>query len=129
MVPDLRRGAAHDPLLVFTTRVHLPATVDLCDDQIVKALGTSESELKAPWLRAQERHKAGRGPLPATQELGDAAFRTGSILALRYPSYRHAGARNLVIFTDHLARLGGEVVLIDSSGTHVQTLPMSARGW
>ena len=50
-------------------------------------------------------------------------FQTRTILALRYPSYRHAGARNLVVFTDHLARLGGEVVLIDSSGTHVQSLP------
>jgi RES domain-containing protein len=120
---EVQPGAAHDPLLVFATRVHLPATVDLCDDQIMKTLGTSGSELKAPWLRAQERHKAGRGPLPPTQELGDAAFQTGTILALHCPSYRHEGARNLVVFTDLLAPLGGEVVLIDSSGTHVQSLP------
>jgi RES domain-containing protein len=120
---EVQPGAAHDPLLVLSVRVQLPATLDLCDSRVLKALGTSETELRAPWLRAQERYKMGRGPLPPTQELGDAAFRTGSILALHYPSYRHKGVRNLVVFTDLLAQLRGEVVLIDRSGTHAQSLP------
>lgn len=116
-------GADHNPLLVFETRVELPAVVDLCDREIQRALDTSPAELKAPWLRAQERHRAGRGGLPPTQALGEAACGTGTILALRYPSYRHEGMQNLVVFTDQLADLGGRVVLIDSSGTFAQTLP------
>jgi RES domain-containing protein len=116
-------GADHNPLLVFQARVELPPVVDLCDEEIQRALGTSAAELKAPWLRAQERHKAGRGDLPPTQALGEAACRTGTILALRYPSYRHRGMRNLVVFTDRLAALGGRVVLLDDTGTFAQILP------
>lgn len=116
-------GADHNPLLVFETRVELPAVLDLCAEEVQRALGTSPAELKAPWLRAQERHRAGRGNLPPTQALGEAASGTGTILALRYPSYRHRGMQNLVVFTDRLAALGGRVVLIDNSGTFAQTLP------
>ena len=120
---EVQPGPAHDPLLVFASQVQLPATLDLCAEGVRNALGTTEDELKAPWLRAQQRHQAGKGPLPHTQELGEAASRTGTILALRYPSYRHRGVQNLVVFTDHLAALGGQVVLVDHSGTHAQTLP------
>jgi RES domain-containing protein len=116
-------GAAHDPLLVFTVEVRLTAVLDLCDPAVQQALGTSVNELAAPWLRAQERHRTGKGPLPPTQELGDAAGAAGTILALRYPSYRREGAGNLVVFTDHLTSLGGRLVLVDSSGTHLQSLP------
>lgn len=119
----IQPGAAHDPLLVFTAEVRLPAVLDLCEPRIQQALGTSSAELTAPWLRAQERHRMGRGPLPPTQELGDAACATGTVLALRYPSCRRAGAGNLVVFTNHLTALGGRIVLVDSSGTHLQSLP------
>lgn len=119
----IQPGAAHDPLLVFTAEVRLPAVLDLCEPRIQQALGTSSAELTAPWLRAQERHRTGRGPLPATQELGDTASATGAILGLRYPSCRRAGAGNLVVFTNHLTALGGRIVLVDSSGTHLQSLP------
>lgn len=120
---EVKPGAAHDPLLVFAARADLPAVVDLCNPDVQRALGTSDAELKAPWLRAQERHRLGRGDLPATQALGEAAAGAGTILALRYPSYRHPGIQNLVVFTDHLAALGGRVVLIDESGGYAQTLP------
>lgn len=116
-------GAACDPLLAFRVRVDLPDVVDLCDPAVQVALCTSAAELKAPWLRAQERHRLGRGDLPPTQALGEAACATGTILALRYPSYRHEGAQNLVVFTDRLAALGGHVELIDGGGTYAQTLP------
>lgn len=116
-------GAARDPLLVFAAHVSLPAALDLCDADVQRALRSSDAELKAPWLRAQERHRLGRGDLPATQALGQAACGTGTVLALRYPSYRHEGVQNLVVFTDHLAALGGGVVLVDESKTYAQTLP------
>lgn len=123
--PDgsVEAGKDHDPLLVFQTRVTLPSVLDLCDATVQRALGTSPAELKAPWLRAQERHKAGRGSLPATQVLGQVACGTGTILALRYPSFRHPGMKNLVVFTDRLAALGGAVELIDKKGTYSQKLP------
>lgn len=76
-------GPDHDPLLVVETRVRLPSVLDLCDKKIQSALGTSDTELTAPWVRAQSRHQAGRGPLPPTQQLGEAAFATGTVLALR----------------------------------------------
>lgn len=116
-------GDEHDPLLVFAVRVRLPRVLNVCDAAIQAALGTSETELKSPWLRAQERHRLGRGPLPPTQALGEAACAARGILALRYPSYRHHGVENLVVFTDHLAALGGAVVLIDRSGRYRQSLP------
>jgi RES domain-containing protein len=116
-------GPHHDPLLVVETRVRLPAVLDLCDGKIRAALGTSGAELTAPWVRAQARHKAGRGPLPTTQQLGEAAFAASVILGLRYPSRKHPGARNLVAFTDRLAALKGSVVLRDTSGTLKQSLP------
>ncbi len=115
-------GPLHNPLLVFACEVHLPAVVDLCDPEVQRALETSDAELTAPWLRAQERHRLARGPLPATQALGRAACESGEILALRYPSFRCEGARNLVVFTDHLAALGGRVELHDPTGTSAQTL-------
>lgn len=119
----LHPGPAHDPLLVFSVQVQLPAVVDLCDAAVQRALGTTEAELTAPWLRAQERHRLGIGPLPATQAVGAAAFADGGILALRYPSYRRPTAQNLVVFTDRLAELAGQVVLVDGSGTYAQSLP------
>jgi RES domain-containing protein len=116
-------GKSHDPLLVFETRVELAAVLDLCDEDNQRALGTSMTELTRPWLRAQERYKAGTGPMPPTQALGMAACETGLILAMRYPSFRHKGKQNLVIFTDHLAALGGWVKLLDRKGTYAQRLP------
>lgn len=116
-------GRVHDPLLVFACDVHLPAVVDLCDASVQRALGTSDAELKAPWLRAQERHRSRGAPLPPTQALGRAARGGGGVLALRYPSYRREGAANLVVFTDHLASFGGSVSLHDRTGTLIQTLP------
>lgn len=116
-------GDAYSPLLVFRVRADLPDVVDLCDPAVQRALGVSQAELKAPWLRAQERHKLGRGDLPPTQALGQAACGAGSILALRYPSYRREGAQNLVVFTDRLDALGGRVELMDDNGTYAQALP------
>lgn len=119
----VKPGKDHDPLLVFQSRVELPAVVDLCDEANRRALGTSVAELTAPWLRAQERYKAGTGTMPPTQLLGAAACGTGLILAIRYPSYRHKGMQNLVVFTDHLSALGGRVELLDRKGLYAQTLP------
>ncbi len=118
-----RPGAILDPLLVFACDVHLPDVVDLCDGAVRTVLETSEAELTAPWLRAQERHRNSGGPLPATQALGGAACQSGALLAFRYPSYRRAGAENLVVFTEHLAALGGRIALHDQTGTLVQSLP------
>jgi RES domain-containing protein len=116
-------GAVHDPLLVFAAEVHLPSVVNLCDPAVQAALRTSVAELTAPWLRAQERHRSGRGPLPPTQALGREASASGLVLALRYPSHRSPGAENLVVFTDHLAALGGRIALHDQTGTLLQALP------
>jgi RES domain-containing protein len=116
-------GPIHDPLVIFANEADLPAVVDLCDRNVQRALSTRAEELVGPWVRAQDRHLNGRGPLPATQALGQAAFECGTILALQYPSYRRPGARNLVVFTDHLASLGGRISVHDVTGTLLQSLP------
>jgi RES domain-containing protein len=121
--PDLRANGPHDPLTVIAVEVDLPNIVDLCSPAIRKALGTSRVELVAPWLRAQARHRKGQGALPPTQALGAAAAGQGSILGLRYPSARRRGAQNLVVFTDHLANLGGTLATVDASGLLLQRLP------
>lgn len=121
--PGLRANGPHDPLTVIAVEVDLPGVVDLCDPAVQKALGTTPAELVAPWLRAQARFGRGAGPLPPTQALGAAAAEDGSILGLCYPSARLAGALNLVVFTGHLARLGGTLSTVDSSGRLLQRLP------
>lgn len=97
--------------------------LDLGDPCIQAALGTSDAELTGPWLRAQARRKAGNGPLPATQALGQAALATGAVLAMRYPSAKHPRECNVVVFTDRLAALNGRITLVDESGTLAQSLP------
>jgi RES domain-containing protein len=121
--PDLRANGPHDPLTVVAVEVDLPNVVDLCDTRIRKVLGITRAELVAPWLRAQARYWQGKGALPPTQALGAAAAATGSILGLRYPSARRQGARNLVVFTDRLAGLGGSLTTVDASGRLLQRLP------
>lgn len=119
----LVEGAEHDPLVVVATRARLPHVLDLCDPDIQAALGTSETELTRPWLRMQSRHIAGKGPLPPTQVLGKAAFDARSFLALRFPSYKHEGQQNLVVFTDLLAALNGRITVVDTKGVLKQSLP------
>lgn len=116
-------GAAHDPLVVVAAEARLPCVLDLCDSYVQAALGTSHAELTQPWLRAQARHRAGIGPLPPTQALGRAAFAAGSILALRYPSRKHPGQKNLVVFTERLATLNGSITVVDARGILRHSLP------
>jgi RES domain-containing protein len=121
--PDLRANGPHDPLTVMAVEVDLPSILDLCSPAIRKALGITRAELVAPWLRGQARHRKGQGALPPTQALGAAAAGMGSILGLQYPSARRRAAQNLVVFTDHLASLGGTLVTVDTSGRLLQRLP------
>lgn len=85
--------------------------LDLTDEEIVKALGTSEAELKAAWRMIQAE-----GAEAPTQLLGRLAWESRRIQALRYWSRPSTQKGQCVaIFPDRLAA-PSEVTVIDDSG-------------
>ena len=85
------------PTVLFSVRVRIEKCLDLTDVLVMGTLNTSAAELTRGWRRRNT------GTLPATQELGLAAFDSGQIQAMRYPSVRQPGHTCFVIFTDRLA--------------------------
>lgn len=118
----------HQPYGVFCVTGVVPAVLDLTDADVCDALGSEDQELRGPWRRAQERATQGRGPLPATQRLGRAAYASNKIGGLLYPSAKVGGTAlsgtNLVVFTERLA-LGGAAASLEvytPSGLYRQRL-------
>jgi RES domain-containing protein len=119
------QATAHAPFTILSVEGELRAIVDLTTVAVQRALHTSEDELVAPWRLAQQRFLAGtRRLLPPTQRLGAAAFATGTIAGLRYPSAKFPGAVNLVVFTDRLSLDPGNALrVVDPTGRLRDQLP------
>lgn len=119
----------HRPYGVFCVAGIVPGILDLTDPDVCAALATEEQELRGPWRRAQERALAGRGALPATQRLGQAAHASGRIGGLRYASAKvggqHIPGTNLVVFADRLALGGttGRLQVVTTGAVYEQRLP------
>jgi len=93
----------------------LTDVVDLRDPDLQTAIGTTLSELTGSWRLAS--------PAP-TQELGRAAYASGVITALVYPSSKHDDGYALAIFTGRLTRnVANFVEVVDSRRTIGQRLP------
>lgn len=106
---------AKNPVVVVAVVGVLTDVVDLTDSSIQSSLGTTAAELTAPWVLVN--------PAP-TQELGRAAYDSGAITALKFPSSKHPGGWCLAVFTDRLSLDPSNYVeVIDTSAALSQRLP------
>ena len=95
----------------------LENVLDVCDRAVQSALGTTEAELTAPYIRAQ-----GRGELVPTQELSKAVFDSGLFQAIRYPSAQPTGTVCFVVYYERLLS-PSFLELIDPTGAFIYRLP------
>lgn len=89
-----RMQALSAPWVVMTVNGVVSGVLDLTDTKVRTHLGTNEQELSGFW---------GTGTEPPTQRLGRAAFESGRIVGIKYPSVKDRGGDNLVIFPDRLS--------------------------
>jgi len=86
------------PWAVFAVGGVLCEILDLADDVVQSALGTTLAELTGDWAITQAM-----GQVPPTQSLGQAAYDCKAILGFRYPSVKNLGKGiGLVVFADRL---------------------------
>lgn len=92
------------PWAVFAVEGVVTEVLDLTDSSIQAALNTNFQELTGDWQVQQGRFVKGIGPIPPTQELGQAAFASGVIRGIKYPSARVPNTGlGYAIFADRLA--------------------------
>lgn len=90
-------GAGTVSNFTFSVRVNCDGVLDLMQPEIQSALGTNLQELTGEWKLLNELN------LDApTQILGQAAFESGVVKAIRYPSKIEPHRANLVIFKDRI---------------------------
>jgi len=114
--PLLRRvTVATNPIVTFAVDGVLTDVVDLIDPKVQTRIRTTMSELTGSWRLAS--------PAP-TQELGRAAYASGGITALKYPSSKHDQGWAIAIFTERLTLNGANFLeVIDRRKRIVQRLP------
>lgn len=92
--------ARGQPFVTYYAKVALRHVLDLCSAEALKALGLTQRDLRAAWVRG--------GRATACQLLGEAVSRQSSVSALRFPSEaaRTAGfsGTNVVVFPDCVRR-------------------------
>lgn len=92
------------PWAVFAVEGVVTEVLDLTDSGIQAALMTNLQELTGDWQVPQGRFVKGLGPIPPTQELGRAAFASGVVRGIKYPSARvPTTGLGYAIFADRLA--------------------------
>ena len=82
------------PLVIITADGVVSRVLDLTDAATLALLGTNEQEISGTWVKVAR---------PPTQVLAQGAYDFGGIAGIRYPSAKHAGGVNLVVFPDRLA--------------------------
>jgi hypothetical protein len=106
---------------ILRVDVDVPQVLDLADRRVRARLRVRRSELTQLRDNA-DRDSTGRPrAYGLTQAIGEMAYHLG-FAGVLYPSARAARGRNLVVFTDRLARVGGQLSADDGNGT-VYTLP------
>ena len=88
-----RMQAVTPPWVVMTVTGVVSGVLDLTNPRILEQLGTNEQELSGSWEAGSE---------PPTQRLGRAAFASGRIVGIKYPSARDRSGDNLVVFPARL---------------------------
>ncbi len=82
------------PLVIISADGVVSRVLDLTDAATLALLGTNEQEITGTWVKVVQ---------PPTQVLARVAFDSGAIAGIRYPSVKHPGGVNLVVFPDRLA--------------------------
>jgi RES domain-containing protein len=95
---------ATPPWVVFAVVGVVTETLDLCDVSIQAALKTNLQELTGHWSYPQSLFLNNQGPIPPTQVLGQAAYDSGMITGIRYPSAKQPQSSCLVVFPGRLGR-------------------------
>jgi hypothetical protein len=91
------------PWALITVEGFLQRILDLTDPALQARLGTSLSELTGSWRYQEHLWRQGKAPMPPTQLLGLAAYRSSFIQALSFHSAKNTGlGANLVVFVDRL---------------------------
>lgn len=109
-----------EPQVMMTVDGLVADVLDLTDVATQQSLGTTHQELTGPWRLQQSIHLSRSGPQPATQALGDAAYQSGRVVALRYPSAKHPGGVGLVVFTARLRASRDALRVFDHGGGRLQ---------
>lgn len=81
------------PLVIVSVDGVVSRVLDLTDAATLVLLGTNEQEITGAWVKVAQ---------PPTQTLAQAAYDGGSIAGILYPSAKHPGGSNLVVFPDRL---------------------------
>jgi RES domain-containing protein len=105
------------PLTLYAIRVQLKHVLDLTDNSVVEALGTTFAELDAPWEEQIRNSK----PVP-THVLAIAAHNSGRFQGIRFFSHEYPGTVNLAIWTNTVKR-PSFIEVIDASGELSDRLP------
>jgi RES domain-containing protein len=82
------------PLVIISADGIISRVLDLMDTATLNLLGTNEQEITGTWVKVAR---------PPTHILAKVAFDTGGVAGIRYPSAKHPGGVNLVVFPDRLA--------------------------
>ena len=105
------------PYVLLSIEYSLEAVVDLTLPVHQTALGTNLQELTGTWLPMSLQ-----GQVAPTQQLGEAAYNSQHIEALKCPSALDPTAYNLVVFVDKLSP-NSFLKVYDDSGTIQAKLP------
>ena len=81
------------PLVIVSVDGVVSRVLDLCEADTLAALGTNMQEITGRWVKVAQ---------PPTQVLAQTAYDAGTIAGIQYPSAKHAGGVNLVVFPDRL---------------------------
>ncbi len=111
------------PQVMMTVNGAIGSVLDLTDPVIHSSLGTSHQELSGAWAVQQSAYLAGLGPMPPTQQLGAAAFASGRIAGMRYPSSKNPTGVGVVVFPARLVAGEQQLTVFSPSGTLEQSLP------
>jgi len=110
----------HSPEVDFRIEGVLIGVLDLADRTVQTELGTTVYELTGDWRLMQIIGEA----IP-TQILGQLAYESGRIVAIRYMSTKNPnGGQNIVVLTDRLSiNTGNFVEVFDPTGVLAERLP------
>lgn len=109
-VTDPVFGVPRKSMALLRVEWRLTGILDLCDVAVRGALSVPEAELVSGTavLDAVEKAAATPPSETVTHSLGRAAFLDERVSAIRYPSARRKGGRNIVVFTDRVTPQSGQ---------------------
>ncbi len=110
-----------EPQVLMTVDGSLTDILDVTDPSVQAALETSTQELTGNWALQQADYLAGKGSMPPTQALGEAAYQVGCIVGLKYRSSKNvANGYGVVVFSDRMTAAGNYLELFNQSGGYLQ---------